>query len=320
MYYVYEWFIVETGEIIYVGKGTKNRYKVRKRNKLFNKMILENECDSRIIKRFETEKDAFTFECERIKELKKSGQCVCNIHAGGAGGLSEYWTDELRQEYSEHNVMKTNEQKIRMSQNNPMKNKTIAKKVNAKKQKSIIIDGIEYQSIKDVCDKYNVSQTTVNGWCVNGTTSGGESCCYKDLKNIESYKSKNNGQPKALIYKGVVYKSSVDLANSIGISQTTASRWCRNGRDSIGNSCEYIEDKRKNKNIVSQKNIPVVINGIFYSSKSQASRALGITSYTLSQYLNGNLHNDKYICEYGNQHPSRENTDNSITEGSTTNK
>lgn len=27
MFYVYEWYIVETGEIFYVGKGCKNRYK-----------------------------------------------------------------------------------------------------------------------------------------------------------------------------------------------------------------------------------------------------------------------------------------------------
>lgn len=30
MFYVYEWYIVDTGEIIYVGKGKGNRYKVRK--------------------------------------------------------------------------------------------------------------------------------------------------------------------------------------------------------------------------------------------------------------------------------------------------
>lgn len=53
MYYVYEWFIVETGEVIYVGKGTGRRYKVRKHNRLFNEMIRRFECDSRIVKEFE---------------------------------------------------------------------------------------------------------------------------------------------------------------------------------------------------------------------------------------------------------------------------
>ena len=39
MYYVYEWYVKETGEIFYVGKGTKNRYKVKKHNRFFNDFI-----------------------------------------------------------------------------------------------------------------------------------------------------------------------------------------------------------------------------------------------------------------------------------------
>lgn len=36
MFYVYEWFIKETNEVIYVGKGKGKRYKVRKHNRLFD--------------------------------------------------------------------------------------------------------------------------------------------------------------------------------------------------------------------------------------------------------------------------------------------
>ena len=39
MFYVYEWFVKETGEVFYVGKGIKNRYKVKKHNKFFNDFI-----------------------------------------------------------------------------------------------------------------------------------------------------------------------------------------------------------------------------------------------------------------------------------------
>ena len=39
MFYVYEWFVKESGEVFYVGKGTKNRYKVKKHNKFFNDFI-----------------------------------------------------------------------------------------------------------------------------------------------------------------------------------------------------------------------------------------------------------------------------------------
>ena len=61
MFYVYEWFIVDTGEIFYVGKGCNHRYKVRKHNKFFNDMIKRYKCDSRIVKTFNCEKDAVIF-------------------------------------------------------------------------------------------------------------------------------------------------------------------------------------------------------------------------------------------------------------------
>ena len=59
MFYVYEWYIVSTNEVIYVGKGCRNRYKVRKHNQFFNDMITRFECDSRIIKYFEKEEKRF---------------------------------------------------------------------------------------------------------------------------------------------------------------------------------------------------------------------------------------------------------------------
>lgn len=320
MYYVYEWYMVETGEVIYVGKGTKNRYKVRKHNKFFNEMIKRCECSSRIVKEFESEQDAFRYEYERIIELKNKGECVCNIYDGGFGGTTEWWTEEEKERYSRFNVMKSESQRNRMSKNNPMKNKNIAKKVNAKKRIPIMIGNTEYESIQSVCDKYCVSRSTVNGWIINGITSTGELCKYKNAEASAVRIHVNNGQNKRVIYKGMLYESSAELGRALGISQTTASRWARQGRDSHGNSCYYECDADvQNHHLLKLKSVPVIVNGIRYSSKQKASEMLGITPYTLTQYLNGNLKDEKYNCEYDNQHPSHGNTDNSTVEGSTTN-
>lgn len=88
MFYVYEWFIIETGEIFYVGKGTNRRYKVRKHNKMFNEFVKRFHSNSRIIAEFSTEQEAFEYEYKRIEELREQGQCVCNIKNGGFGGLA----------------------------------------------------------------------------------------------------------------------------------------------------------------------------------------------------------------------------------------
>ena len=152
MFYVYEWFIIQTGEVIYVGKGCKNRYKVRKHNYMFDEFVKRFDCDSRIVKEFETEDKAFEGELERIAELKAIGQCVCNINTGGKGGLSEHWTAEKRKKYSENNVMKSQEQRTRMSINNPMKNPVVAEKVAKTKRKPVLVDGKYFDSVTSAAE------------------------------------------------------------------------------------------------------------------------------------------------------------------------
>jgi len=174
MFYVYEWYIKDTQEIIYVGKGCRNRYKVTKHNKFFNELIKRFECESRIIKEFENEKDAFNYEYIRIKELKEKGQCICNIYEGGTGGTKNWWTDNLRKQYSENNVMKSEKQNKRMKKNNPMSNKNIAEKTNGQKRRKVVIGDTTYKSIKEAKQILDVSYSNLITWSKRGITPNGE--------------------------------------------------------------------------------------------------------------------------------------------------
>ena len=149
MFYVYEWYVVETNEVFYVGKGTGKRYKCLKHNKFFNDFIKRYNCESRIVKEFENEQDAFSYEYIRVNELREKGQCVCNIYNGGTGGTQSWWTEEMREKYSKNNVMKSESQRKRMRENNPMKRKEIAIKSGKSHAKSVIVDEIFFESIKD---------------------------------------------------------------------------------------------------------------------------------------------------------------------------
>lgn len=52
IFYVYEWYIVDTNEVFYVGKGKKDRYKnLHSRNKFFLDMLRTHNCDVRIVKK-----------------------------------------------------------------------------------------------------------------------------------------------------------------------------------------------------------------------------------------------------------------------------
>lgn len=61
MFYVYKWYIENTGEIIYIGKGCGNRYKqTAKRNKLFQEYITAFVCKPEIILYFDDEAERTT--------------------------------------------------------------------------------------------------------------------------------------------------------------------------------------------------------------------------------------------------------------------
>lgn len=87
-YYVYEWFIVETGEIFYVGKGKGNRVtSMKDRNEYFKNIRKKHECDYRIVQYFENENDAYDFELSYGGKLKKEGQARACYVLGNYGRM-----------------------------------------------------------------------------------------------------------------------------------------------------------------------------------------------------------------------------------------
>lgn len=74
-YYVYEWFIEATGEVFYVGKGSKNRVtSLKDRNEYFKNIRKKHKCNYRIVRYFETEKEAYDFELELGLEYISIGE------------------------------------------------------------------------------------------------------------------------------------------------------------------------------------------------------------------------------------------------------
>lgn len=258
MFYVYEWYNVNTDEVFYVGKGCGNRYKqVSKRNVLFKEYYENNECAVRIIQYFNDEQEAFKFENERILFLKAEGYCSCNLDNGGAGGVNFIWTPEMREYKSLYNPMKAKEQRERMSMNNPMHNKETVEKVAKKKSKIV---------------------------------------CYKN----KEYTCK-------------------ELAEETGYQVSTIWNWCQRGYDTEGIPCYY---KGEEKNTVKKTTCSkeVLIDGISFPSLRAAADYLGVKDTSpLCKALKANKKYKGHICEYANQQPSEENSNNSILEGSTTN-
>ena len=322
MFYVYEVQIVSTGEIVYVGKGTGNRYRARKKNNLLNRIISENECKYVITAQYNTEEEAFEAERQRINELKGFGQAVCNKITERTGGLAN-WTDERRKLMSEHNPMKTPEQRRRMSERNPMKNSEVAKSVGEKHRLNFAIGEKEYSGLTSAAEEYGVTIQAIAYWLERGYAKDGKKCFRIVQSNSVSIPLQSVANMHVVIFDGKEYPSIKEAADAAGCSPCTLRAWTKRGFSPMGKVCRYKDDTTDYqyvnlKSANSSVKRAVVVNGIRYESIVAASRATGYNVKRLDYYLN-RAKNPPVQCNYVNQQPSGANFDNSNSEGSTTN-
>lgn len=101
-FYVYEWYIVDTNEVFYVGKGTGDRYKrLGGRNYFFQCMYNTHNCNVRKIYEHLTENEAFEKEIETIKFYRENTNYRLTNQTDGGEGVSGWIpTDEFRNKIS----------------------------------------------------------------------------------------------------------------------------------------------------------------------------------------------------------------------------
>lgn len=166
-FYVYEWYVVDTNEVFYVGKGTGDRYKrLNGRNYFFQCMYDTHNCDVRKIYENLTEEEAFKKEIETIKYYKENTDYRLTNQTDGGEGVSGWIpTDEFRNKISEKVKGSNNpnyqnywseEQKENLRQkqkSNPMyKNET-----NPNAKRIICVEtGEVFECIKFAMKKYNI--------------------------------------------------------------------------------------------------------------------------------------------------------------------
>lgn len=86
-YYVYEWYVVDTGEVFYVGKGCRRRAgNVYCRNAYFKDMYYSHDCSWRIVESGMSESAAYEKEIELIKFYRENTDFrMTNVQSGGEG-------------------------------------------------------------------------------------------------------------------------------------------------------------------------------------------------------------------------------------------
>ena len=121
MFYVYVWYIENTNEVFYIGKGCNDRYtclKTTERNHIFWEYYNNNSCKSVIVRFFKLEDDAYTFERFLISKYKEIGEARANIHEGGKGGntlkyASEDTINQFKEKMTEINSVRCKSSKFK---------------------------------------------------------------------------------------------------------------------------------------------------------------------------------------------------------------
>lgn len=138
LYYVYIWYIVETKEVFYVGKGKGGRYKqVSGRNKFFRDMYTSHNCDVRKIYENLTESEAFQKEQEIIKWYRENTDYrLTNQTDGGEGSSGWVPPEEFKIKQSKiHKAQWQDEDfrekmtAIRTDENGPYKSREFREKI-----------------------------------------------------------------------------------------------------------------------------------------------------------------------------------------------
>ena len=88
---MYEWYIIETNEVFYVGKGHNDRYKKSsRRNRFFQEVYKNNKCSSRIVMDGLSEDEAYEQEYKFIKYYRENTDYHLTNLADG-GRISKNW-------------------------------------------------------------------------------------------------------------------------------------------------------------------------------------------------------------------------------------
>lgn len=139
-FYVYEWYVRDTMEVFYVGKGKNDRYlETKRRNKMFRDMYCTHNCDVRKIKENLTEQEAFDLEEQTIKYYKENTSYrLSNQTDGGSGGNTrKYYNRQQLREYSKRASLKR-KGKINLGENNGMYGKSWVQNKSEEEVKQII--------------------------------------------------------------------------------------------------------------------------------------------------------------------------------------
>lgn len=125
---------------------------------------------------------------------------------------------------------------------------------------------------------------------------------------------------RAVVINGRTFEGVKSASKALGVWDITVSRWCKRGYDADGNPCHYANEKQKTFILKTTNSKTVWVDNEKFDSIRKAAKHIGVWPESLIRSIKENRPCKGHVCRYDNQQPSCVNSDNSSTEGSTTNR
>lgn len=262
-FYVYIWYIVETKEVFYVGKGTGDRYKkLTGRNKFFVDMYNSHHCAVRKIYTCIDEKLAFMLERITIYEYRrKHPEYRLTNQTDGGEGVSGW---EATPEYREHMRVKN------MGAGNPNYNNRWSQEQKDAMSKRIKESGIYKGALNPKATKVMCVETGIIYECI--------------LDALSAYAIKDHSNMSAAL------RDPVRTAGGV--------HWAKNGFDDLDTPEKREEYLLMHKRKFNGKPIPVMCleSGSLYCSIAEFISYINAPMHIVNKTLNKNkpmIHNNK---------------------------
>lgn len=328
-YYVYAWYIKNSGEIFYIGKGTGNRYKTRTReNVYFMRIINKYDCEPMILKDGLSEKEAFDLEIKLIAYYRVHSKRFTNVLDGGDSppdttGIprTDEWkkniSENLKKYYNDNPEAKENISKRMKAFLQTEKGREFTKKsIEAKKNDEYRNSQREKSMIANNTPEYKKRQSEIM-----------KQRCQTE-RNLNRLNGANNHNAQSVIQMDLngnvikEYSTMTQAQNETGISIKNISRAANGDRKTAGgyiwklSSGRIIKLKKykrgKTNTACSKPVFQYDLNGTLlseYTSVSEAVKQNGFPDHSnLSANLNGKTKTAYgYVWKYkqGNTVPSQ---------------
>lgn len=216
-YYVYEHRRKDTGDVFYIGKGTRSKKKaygrsisIENRNIIWRRIVKKaNGFDAIVLAEFILEDYAFEYEKELIKHYGKlvDGGTLCNLTDGGEGCTGRIISEETRKKKSE---LWKGEKGVWFGKVGPNKGKKFSQEVRDKISKAM-----KGKFSGEKHPLYGIKHT--DEWRLNHSKkiSGGNHPLAKPIIDDKT---------------GIVYECTTYAAKAFGVSKSTVQMWLKGKR------------------------------------------------------------------------------------------